>query len=78
MTAAVDVHHIVPVESAKSQQEMERLCFNESGTHNLEALCIPCHSKTHKEAGSHTKEAHQQREQDRLQQWIARMERKGK
>ena len=71
IVSAVDVHHKTPVESAKTQREMEALCYNEYGN-NLEALCIPCHIKTHQEARSHTKEAHQQREQDRLQQWIDR------
>ena len=53
VTAAVDVHHNQPVESAKTEQEMERLAYNPS---NLEALCIPCHIKTHQDARSHTKE----------------------
>ena len=52
VTAAVDVHHKTPVESAKTEQEMERLAYN---TANLEALCIPCHIKTHAEAKSHTR-----------------------
>lgn len=72
IVSAVDVHHVIPVESAHSIQEMEALCFNESAGQRLEALCIPCHIKTHQEARSHTKEAHQQREKDRLQQWIDR------
>ena len=53
VTAAVDVHHKQPVESAKTEQEMERLAYNPA---NLEALCIPCHIKTHQEMKSHTKE----------------------
>ena len=53
VTAAVDVHHKTPVESAKTEQEMERLAYNPA---NLEALCIPCHIKTHQEAKSHTRE----------------------
>lgn len=69
ITAAVDVHHIVPVETAKTLQDMERLCYD---PRNLKALCIPCHIKTHKEAGSHTRAEHQRREQTRLQQWIDR------
>ena len=68
-TAAVDIHHKTPCESAHSDAEMEQLCFDQS---NLEALCIPCHIKTHQELRSHSKEAHKQREDDRLQQWIAR------
>ena len=53
--SAVDVHHKKPVESAKTEQEMERLAYNLDGN-NLEALCIPCHIKTHQEMRSHTKE----------------------
>ena len=34
---------------------MERLAYNLDGN-NLEALCIPCHIKTHQEMRSHTKE----------------------
>ena len=69
--AAVDCHHIIPVESGKTLDEMKRLCFN--GTSNLQALCIDCHIKVHQAQGSHTKEAHKQRESDRLQQWISKI-----
>ena len=55
MTASKDVHHKKPVESAKTEQEMERLAYNLDGN-NLEALCISCHIKTHQEMRSHTKE----------------------
>ena len=72
--AAVDVHHIVPVESAKSPAEMERLCFD--AAHNLRALCVPCHIRTHQEAKSHTTAAHKQRQDDRLSQWIAKHSKK--
>ena len=34
---------------------MEWLAYNLGGN-NLEALCIPCHIKTHQEMRSHTKE----------------------
>lgn len=51
--AAVDVHHRQPVESARTEQEMERLCYDAL---NLEALCIPCHILTHQEMRSHTAE----------------------
>lgn len=69
ITPGVDCHHIVPVESGKTLAEMERLCFD---THNIRLLCVPCHIKTHAEQRSHSKEAHKQRENDRLSQWIAR------
>ena len=53
VTAGVDCHHIKPVESAKTEQEMERLAYD---VNNIELLCIPCHIKTHQEMRSHTKE----------------------
>lgn len=67
--SAVDVHHKVPVESARSIEEMRELCYNPS---NLQSLCIPCHVKVHQEERSHSREAHQQREDERLQRWIAK------
>lgn len=66
---AVDVHHIVPVESAQTAEEMRRLCFD---WNNLQALCVKHHIEAHAQVKSHSKEAHKQREEDRLQQWIAR------
>ena len=69
ITPGVDCHHIVPVESGKTLTEMQRLCYD---THNIQLLCVPCHIKTHAEQRSHSKEAHKQRENDRLSQWIAR------
>ena len=68
VTAAVDAHHKQPVESAKTEQEMERLAYNPA---NLEALCIPCHIKTHQEMRSHCKEqvkANKQRARQRFMQ----------
>ena len=70
ITPGVDCHHIVPVESGKTLAEMERLCYD--WQHNIQLLCVPCHIKTHAEQRSHSKEAHKQRENDRLSQWIAR------
>ena len=51
--AAVDIHHRQPVESAKTEAEMERLCFDPN---NLQALCVRHHIQVHAEAKSHTKE----------------------
>ena len=67
--SSVDIHHIVPVESAKSRDEMERLCFDPS---NLQALCIPCHIRVHQEARSHTKAKVQENKKKGLERWIAR------
>ena len=70
--SAIDVHHVIPVESAHTIQEMEALCFNEVAGQRLEALCIPCHIKAHAEQRSHSKQAHKQREDDRLARWKER------
>ena len=67
--SAIDVHHIIPIESAKTQEEMERLAFDPN---NLKALCISCHVKTHKEMGKNTKEQVKERANIHLQRWIAR------
>ena len=50
ITPGVDCHHKIPVESAKTEQEMERLAYD---VNNIELLCIPCHIKTHQEMRSH-------------------------
>ena len=71
VTSAIDIHHKTPVESARTPQEMEALCFNPS---NLQSLCIPCHQRVHREARSHTKAAHLQRERDRLERWKKELE----
>ena len=67
--SSIDVHHKIPVESAHTLAEMEYLAYDVG---NLEALCIPCHIKTHEEQRSHSKEAHKRREDDRLERWKAR------
>ena len=53
ITPGVDCHHKIPVESAKTEQEMERLAYDVG---NIELLCVACHIKTHQEMRSHTKE----------------------
>ena len=53
ITPGVDCHHVIPVESAKTEMEMERLAYNPD---NCRLLCVDCHIKTHQEMRSHTKE----------------------
>jgi len=70
VTSAVDVHHKTPVERGRTPQEMEWLAYNLGGN-NLEALCIPCHIKTHQEMHSFDKEnmqANKQRKRDMFMQ----------
>lgn len=50
---ATEAHHITPVESALSLDEMERLMFSYD---NLRALCHSCHIETHKAMRSHSRE----------------------
>ena len=50
ITAGVDCHHKQPVESAKTEEEMNRLAYDVG---NIEVLCVPCHIKTHQEMRSH-------------------------
>ena len=53
ITPGVDVHHIRPVEQAKTVQEMERLAYNPA---NCQLLCVACHIKVHQDMRTHTKE----------------------
>lgn len=53
ITPGVDVHHIHPVETAKTVQEMERLAYDPA---NCQLLCVACHIKVHQVMRTHTKE----------------------
>jgi 5-methylcytosine-specific restriction protein A len=50
---ATEVHHVIPVESALSLDEMKRLMFSYD---NLRALCHSCHIEAHKAMKSHSRE----------------------
>jgi 5-methylcytosine-specific restriction protein A len=65
--SATCVHHIVPIETAKTKDEMKRLAFD---THNLMALCQPCHARIHKEHGSNTAMIVRQRAEARHDRWV--------
>ena len=70
ITPGVDCHHKIPVESAKTEEEMKRLAYDPS---NIELLCIPCHIKTHQEMYSHTKEKvaeNKARARERRASWL--------
>ena len=59
---AVDIHHIGPVESVIDHGEaaMARVCYDPN---NLMAVCALHHTEIHTNAGSHTKEAVEERKQ---------------
>ena len=52
LSPAVEVHHIVPVETALTLSEKESLMYD---PHNLLALCHSCHVAIHASMGKGTK-----------------------
>ena len=66
ITAGKDCHHIVPVETATTPQEMERLCFD---VNNVRLLCIACHSAIHKGMGKGTRKLAIERAKQRQDRW---------
>ena len=62
----VDHHHLIPFESAKTQAEMERLCYDPN---NCVLLCIPCHVRVHQELGSKTKAKVKERRAQAFERW---------
>ena len=68
ITPGVDVHHIRPVEQARTEQEMARLAFDPA---NCQLLCIHCHIKVHQQMRTHTKEEVQANKQRARQRFMA-------
>lgn len=52
MTAAEEVHHMIPVESVKDPRRMEELMFDMA---NLQSLCHDHHVEVHRLMQSHSK-----------------------
>lgn len=69
VTAATEVHHVVPVENGLTKAEKERLMFD---YHNLKALCHDCHVKTHIDMGRSGKGRAKSRAKDQLKRFIDR------
>ena len=66
ITSARCVHHVVPIETARTKDEMKRLAFD---ANNLRALCFACHARIHKELGSNTAKIVRQRAEARQDRW---------
>ena len=66
VTSARCVHHVVPIETARTKDEMKRLAFD---VNNLRALCFACHARIHKELGSNTAKIVRQRAEARQDRW---------
>lgn len=62
------VHHIIPIETAHTLEEMKRLAID-CGLAGLQSLCDQCHADIHNDAGYHNREAVQQRAKDRQERW---------
>lgn len=69
VTPAQCVHHMTEIESAKTDKESWDLA---TSMNNLQSLCFECHRKVHAEKRSHSKEAHKQRNSERLERFKAR------
>jgi 5-methylcytosine-specific restriction endonuclease McrA len=62
------VHHIVPIETARTKDEMKRLAID-CGLQGLKALCFACHARIHKELGSNTAKIVKARAEARQDRW---------
>ena len=68
VTGARCVHHVVPIETARTKDEMRRLAID-CGLQGLRALCFACHARIHKELGSNTAKIVRQRAEARQDRW---------
>lgn len=66
----IDHHHLIPFESAKTQAEMERLCYDPN---NVVLLCVEHHTKAHIELMSKTKEKVKERREQSFERWKDRL-----
>lgn len=66
------VHHKVPIETARSYEEMKRLAF--CSLSELQSLCYQCHSDIHKAMRSRSKDGHKKASEAALARWIARQQ----
>jgi 5-methylcytosine-specific restriction protein A len=67
ITPSVEVHHIIPVESAVTYREKVRLMYDPT---NLRALCHDCHVKIHTGMGRSGREATRKRNDERVKKII--------
>ncbi len=62
LSPAVEVHHVVPVETGLTRMEKENLMYD---AHNLMALCHACHVSVHQEMGKGTKAGARERNDEK-------------
>ena len=68
ITSARCVHHVVPIETARTKDEMRRLAID-CGLQGLKSLCFACHARIHKELGSNTAKIVRLRAEARQDRW---------
>lgn len=73
LTPATEVHHVVPVETARSAAEMARLAYDPS---NLASLCTRCHTERHRAMRSHSPEENARRATQRARGFWEAVEKK--
>ena len=67
ITPATEVHHVTPVESVTTLEQMEILMFDYN---NLMSMCPECHNEIHAEIFSHTKDNVKKANEKRTQRFI--------
>lgn len=67
LQSTLDCHHVIPVETAQTQHDMERLCFDPD---NVRLLCVAHHIKVHAEQRSHSRDTHQDRAKQDIDRWL--------
>ena len=68
--AAQEVHHIIPVQTARTREGMERLAFD---FYNLQSLCHECHQRIHEERQAYgTREANRENKEAAAKTFIQR------
>ena len=68
VTSARCVHHVVPIETARTKDAMRRLAID-CGLQGLKSLCFACHARIHKELGSNTAKVVKARAEARQDRW---------
>ena len=64
------IHHRIPIETARTKDEMRRLAFD---WNNLVSVCQFHHAKLHKELGSNTRKVVLERARTRQERWMDSM-----
>ena len=67
---ATVVHHMIEVESGKTEAEQRRLMFSRS---NCVGLCKQCHNTYHQSQGYHSTQKVIERQQERQAAWQSQM-----